>query len=376
MVLDAEEPSEGPGGTGGAPRRSKFRPRMSAAARQHRDRRLAILKDHPELRELSGPNPWSLLCLAGLVALHIATAWLVRDGGVWWVFAVAFCWGQLLLHAGGALVHDAAHSLILGGSRGQLVVDLLFDTLLTSFGHHKTYQLDHTYSHHPCLGDYERDYEHRDVCRVLGRRELRRDRPAIHGSLLALHLFLDILPFGFVKSNDLIAHLEKRALPVSVRDPARNVPGPPVPRRLSLACSAVSLATLAAVGWALGPWALLYWVWSLSIFQGHWAISNMGQIISEHPDGNLGVPTRSTYGPWNWLLFNTGYHDEHHTFPGVPWNRLPELHAAAPEMFTAVGEHGYFYWWWCYVFRGAPRRPSQELMAPGDRCGGAHAEVV
>ena len=102
----------------------------------------------------------------------------------------------------------------------------------------------------------------------------------------------------------------------------------------------------------------------------------MGQILSEHPDGNLDLPTRSTYGFWNLLFFNTGYHDEHHTFPGVAWNRLPALRARAPHAFTAASEHGYFYWWFHYVFRGAPRRPSPELADPGDRCQGAHAAVV
>jgi len=43
----------------------------------------------------------------------------------------------------------------------------------------------------------------------------------------------------------------------------------------------------------------------------------------EHAGG-----TTSHYGTlYNVLLFNDGYHVEHHAHPGVPWNRLPQLRA-------------------------------------------------
>ena len=45
------------------------------------------------------------------------------------------------------------------------------------------------------------------------------------------------------------------------------------------------------------------------------------------------APTNSTYTLWNLLFSNTGYHNEHHTFPSVPGCRLPEITAAAPEAF-------------------------------------------
>jgi len=40
--------------------------------------------------------------------------------------------------------------------------------------------------------------------------------------------------------------------------------------------------------------------------------------------------TTSHYGMlYNMLLFNDGYHVEHHAHPGVPWNRLPQLRVPA-----------------------------------------------
>ncbi len=52
-----------------------------------------------------------------------------------------------------------------------------------------------------------------------------------------------------------------------------------------------------------------------------------------------GQETASCYGWINRLVFNAGYHVEHHDMPRVPWNRLPALRALAPEMFDTLPSH-------------------------------------
>jgi hypothetical protein len=48
--------------------------------------------------------------------------------------------------------------------------------------------------------------------------------------------------------------------------------------------------------------------------------------------------TTSHYGRlYNFLLFNDGYHVEHHAHPGLPWNRLPACRAAAAPGSPLVG---------------------------------------
>ena len=49
--------------------------------------------------------------------------------------------------------------------------------------------------------------------------------------------------------------------------------------------------------------------------------------------------TFSYYGLLNILAFNVGYHNEHHDFPSVPWNKLPRIRAIAPEMYDNLQYH-------------------------------------
>ena len=49
--------------------------------------------------------------------------------------------------------------------------------------------------------------------------------------------------------------------------------------------------------------------------------------------------TYSYYGPLNIFAFNVGFHNEHHDFPSVPWNKLPELKSKAPGFYDTLKSH-------------------------------------
>lgn len=38
----------------------------------------------------------------------------------------------------------------------------------------------------------------------------------------------------------------------------------------------------------------------------------------------------------NRFVFKAGYHNEHHDIARIPWSRLPELRAAAPEFYDSL----------------------------------------
>jgi sphingolipid delta-4 desaturase len=49
--------------------------------------------------------------------------------------------------------------------------------------------------------------------------------------------------------------------------------------------------------------------------------------------------TYSYYGPLNKVAFNVGYHNEHHDFPSIPWNKLPQIKAKAPAYYDSLLSH-------------------------------------
>jgi sphingolipid delta-4 desaturase len=49
--------------------------------------------------------------------------------------------------------------------------------------------------------------------------------------------------------------------------------------------------------------------------------------------------TYSYYGVLNSVSFNVGYHNEHHDFPSVPWNRLPLIRKKASGFYNSLFYH-------------------------------------
>jgi sphingolipid delta-4 desaturase len=39
------------------------------------------------------------------------------------------------------------------------------------------------------------------------------------------------------------------------------------------------------------------------------------------------------------VAFNVGYHNEHHDFPSIPWNRLPRIKSSAPVFYDSLASH-------------------------------------
>ncbi|RYD88209.1 MAG: fatty acid desaturase, partial [Sphingobacteriales bacterium] len=49
--------------------------------------------------------------------------------------------------------------------------------------------------------------------------------------------------------------------------------------------------------------------------------------------------TYSYYGKLNTVSFNVGFHNEHHDFPSIPWNRLPQIKKTAPAYYDTLHAH-------------------------------------
>lgn len=323
---------------------------ISPQSRRHNEMRKAALAAHPELADLSGPQPLTVLALPVLLVLHWSIAWLVSDLPVWVIGLTAFLVGQLVYHSAASLIHETCHKLVFREARPKLAFDLGLEFILTSYGKQLTYQHQHVTSHHPFVGDYDNDYEHEDLCALQARFAIGRTHPTLQKLLTALTLFLHALPLGSVFVADkILPPLYAKASGRPVNDPQPRFTGTSATAAEMRPYIVVSVLSNVIMLLLLGPWALLYHLWSLSFFLGKLGISNLGQSLTEHPGDDDVNPTRSTYGPINWLLFNTGYHNEHHSFPNVPWTRLPTLRRVAPEVFHAQAERSYLGAWWDHV---------------------------
>jgi sphingolipid 4-desaturase/C4-monooxygenase len=348
-------------------------PREIAASPQlqrHLQQRRAVLAAHPQVAALGRPDRRGLLAAVLILAMQWALCWWVARTNIAIAFVTAFFVGQILIHAAGALLHETAHRLVFRDRAAKLGFDLLLEAIMTTFSIQLTYQHEHVSLHHPFLGNYERDYEHEDNCRFTARRAFRHDHPAVEKLLVAAQLVVHILPLGFLVSDRIFLPIYERATGRATRDTQRRLGGtkPGIAERLLF--MAVSAAVLIFLLVAFGWLAVLYQLWSVSLFRGKFGVTNLGQSLSEHAGDDDVNPTRSNYGWLNWLLFNTGYHHEHHVFPNVAWSRLPAMKALAPEIFDQGDPHSYFRRWWDHVradFSPA-RRNAQQNEFDSARC--------
>ena len=305
---------------------------MSIDSQWHICRSKEILKQYPQIRQYFGNYPLSIAAIASLVFLQWSIAWLVKDLAWWQVGAIAFSVGQFILHSLGVFVHEAAHNLIFKSRLGSNLALFLIVCGSLSFGESLTYIDVHGKTHHRELNDYQYDYELSD--RNLAKFATDNIYWRIAESLLHL------LPGGVIITDIIISRL--------VAPDLRQIKPAKISARLNILLTLTSLFLYIAAWLEIAPQAALYLFWSLTLMVGNWGITYRGQSIAEHHIYQQGK-TYSTYSWTNILFFNTGYHDEHHTFPKVAWIHLPKIKQIAPEYFTNDNPHSYFQWWWWWA---------------------------
>ena len=282
---------------------------QSEAEQPHPARARAIVKAHPEVRQLMVRNPWTALIALSIVMFQTAIAYGFGKLGFsyWWLsLLVAYFVGAFANHANYVIIHDATHNLILPRKSWNIFVAILADlpNLTPGAMGFRVYHL----KHHSHQGDYEHDADLANLweARLVGNVWYRKA------------LWLMLFPvFQLTRPP--------RLKTITMRDRWFV---------LNLVC-----AILYDVGvvWLCGWAGLLYLAFSFFFSIGLHPVG--ARWIQEHYTNDPEQETYSYYGPINRVCLNMGYHNEHHDLPSIPWNNLPRLRAMAPGFYDTLKCH-------------------------------------
>lgn len=279
---------------------------LSLDREPHKDRRIAILKGHPEVRELIGRNPLSALIILGLVGAQVGLAVALSRSPWWLIVAIAYSAGAIVSHGLYVMIHECAHGLVFAtrplNSAAGIFANL--PSLLPMSASFRNYHLQH----HAFQGSYalDADIASEWEARFVGHSSIRKA------------LWLVLFPvFQVVRTFRLTR------IPIFDASVVVNI--------------VVQVAFDGAVFYFLGWKAFAYLLVSMLASVGFHPLG--ARWIQKHYVTHGKQETYSYYGVGNRVAFNVGYHNEHHDFPSVPWNRLPRVRAIAEPWYTGLASY-------------------------------------
>ncbi len=284
----------------------------------HKARTKEILKKHPEIRELIGRNPFSSVILLFVVGLQITIAVLLSNQAWWLALIIAYLVGAFANHCLFVLVHEAAHNLIFKKKNMNMLAGIIADlpNIVPSSVSFRSYHL----KHHSFQGNYNLDAD------LASKWEAKLIGSSFLGKIiweLFFPVFQGLRPPRLKEIKFLNAWTVFNMIVVFAFD--------------------------AVVIYYFGWVSFLYFVLSFFFSIGFHPLG--ARWIQEHYIVNPPQETYSYYGPLNTVALNVGYHNEHHDFPSIPWNKLPEIKKTAPEWYDSLAFHkSWFKLWLKFIF--------------------------
>ncbi|MCC7231549.1 MAG: fatty acid desaturase [Bacteroidia bacterium] len=273
----------------------------------HKARTREILTHHPEVRKLIGKNPFTVFAILFCVGSMIAIAWLLKDSPWWLILLVSYFAGAFFNHALFVLIHECSHNLLFRGKTLNYLASITANLphgLPSAVSFTRYHMMHHSFQGHH---DWDADLPDFWEARVFG------------NNFFSKALWLLLFPFFQVGRTF-------RLKEIKFMD------------GWIITNIVVQLAFDAAIWIFLGPKAFLFLLISFFFSVGLHPLG--ARWIQEHYLVLDPVQeTYSYYGPLNTLAFNVGYHNEHHDFPSVPWNRLPRLNKAARDYYSGLKYH-------------------------------------
>lgn len=272
----------------------------------HKKRTKVILKAHPEVRNLIGRNPYSFLIILLVISIQATIAILLSNSAWWLALILAYAVGAFASHCAYVLIHDASHNLIFKNRSANYFLGILADltNVLPSAISFRAYHM----KHHSFQGDYYLDAD------LASKWEAKLIGNSFIGKAFWLLLF-----------------------------PVFQALRPPRLKEIKFMNGWTLLNWLIVFGFdafiilTFGWTSFLYLVFSFFFSIGLHPVG--ARWIQEHYLTSPPQETYSYYGPVNIVALNVGYHNEHHDFPSIPWNKLPELKKTAPEFYEHLVFH-------------------------------------
>ena len=287
-------------------RRTSFN--WSDESEPHKKRTKVIIKEHPEIRSLIGRNPYTFLVILLCVGVQLACAWFLKDKAWYWSLLAAYAIGAFACHTLFVCIHECAHNLIFKNRVLNTLSGILANLPLV-FPSSVSFQKYHL-KHHSFQGveELDADMPFDWEAKLIG--------SSVAGKalwLLFYPVFQAIRPFRLTKEIKLFD-------------------------AWTLVNWVTQVSFMVFVAYALGLNAMLFLVFSFFFSVGLHPLG--ARWIQEHylTHGDH-QETKSYYGALNTVNLNVGFHNEHHDFPSIPWNRLPKIKKFANEHYETLGYH-------------------------------------
>ncbi len=279
---------------------------ITSTPEPHKERTRAILKQHPEVRNLIARNPFSAVIVLSVVAMQLGIAITLRNQPFWVILITAYLIGAFANHALFVLIHECSHNLIFKSRPLNMIISIIadFSNTVPSAISFRTYHL----KHHAYQGNYYLDAD------IASKWEAKLVGNSFFGKTFWLLFF---------------------ALFQALR--------PPRLKEIKFMSS-----------WTLVNWIVIFGIDVLMVVYFGWysflyLFLSFAFSIGLHPLGARWVQehyltfppqeTYSYYGPLNIVALNVGFHNEHHDFPSIPWNNLPKIKDTAPEFYNNLVSH-------------------------------------
>ena len=251
-----------------------------------------------------GKNPVTFLAILGLVGGMIIGAYFVRDTSWWIVLAAAYLLGAFANHALFVMIHECTHNLLFKKKFLNLaaaIVANLPHTLPSAISF-----VRYHIKHHSFQGVHELDGDLPDYW------EAKLINHSFFGKALWLLFFPVFQAIRIVRLKE-IKPVDGWIIANWVAQVSFNV----------------------AIWMFFGPKAFVFLLLSFFFSVGLHPLG--ARWIQEHYlTLDEKQETYSYYGPLNAVAFNVGFHNEHHDFPSIPWNKLPDLKKNAPEYYDSL----------------------------------------